>query len=92
MINYQYYPKTSKLPKFLKTTIEEVFKKNADIIDSSTNEYHSNDVLELLRKDFEHLNFQVEKSKLAKDKIKIDTIFSSYRFSSALKGVLLIGY
>lgn len=75
MINYQYYPKTSKLPKFLKTTIEEVFKKNANIIDSSTNEYNSNDVLELLRKDFENLKFQVEKSKSANDKIKMPVLY-----------------
>ena len=74
MINWQYYPKSDKLPAHLDKVIK-VFEKNEQFIKSSDHKLSSNDVLKCLRKDLVNIGYKVEKGKLAEDKIKIPVLF-----------------
>ena len=75
MINWIYFPKSSKIPNFFYDKVVQVFINNEMKIDSNQNYYKSNEVLELLRFDFESNGFVVEKSKKAEDKIKVPVLF-----------------
>ena len=74
MINWQYFPKSDKIPHHLESVIS-VFKSQQDLIDSENNTYSSNVVLSKLRPGLEQINFQVEKSKKSTDKIHVPVLF-----------------
>jgi len=75
MIQFQFYPKTKKLPEFLQSIISEVFEKNNDSIKSELFTYESNKVLDILKSDFEAKGFIVEANKTVSGKIKIPVLF-----------------
>ncbi|KKN57210.1 hypothetical protein LCGC14_0564560 [marine sediment metagenome] len=74
MINWQYFPKSDKIPGHLKIIIE-IFEKFGDQIDSLRYKLKSNDVLSIVRQDLEKYWYKVEKSKKAKDKIFVPVLF-----------------
>lgn len=74
MINWQYYPKSDKVPSHLLKVIS-VFESHNDIIESPINKLVSNDVLAILANDLENINFKVERSKRREDKIRIPVLF-----------------
>ena len=74
MINWQYYPKSDKVPSHLLKVIS-VFESHNDIIESPINKLVSNDVLAILADDLENIDFKVERSKRREDKIKIPVLF-----------------
>jgi hypothetical protein len=74
MINWQYFPKSNKIPSHLKSVVG-AFEQIATEIDSAKNEHNSNAVLEFLREGLEQLNFEVEKSKKKVDKIHVPVLF-----------------
>lgn len=74
MINWQYFPKSDRIPNHLNDVVEVFIKYQKDI----SSEYHhlkSNDVLNILREELENLNFHVEKSKRSSEKIKVPVLF-----------------
>jgi hypothetical protein len=74
MINWQYFPKSSAIPKHLKDVVE-VFKKHNNKIDSEKHTYDSNSILEIIRSDLEINGYLVETSKKKKDKIQVPVLF-----------------
>jgi len=74
MINWQYYPKSDRIPNHL-ADIVKVFEKEQFNFDSEKHQYSSDEVLSILRNGFEELNFQVEKSKKRVDKIHVPVLF-----------------
>ena len=74
MINWQYFPKSDKIPTHLENVVE-VFEKSKDEIDSNTSEHNSDKVLSIIREDLESINFNVEKSKKRNDKIQVPVLF-----------------
>jgi hypothetical protein len=74
MINWQYFPKSDKIPNHL-VEIITVFEKELFNFDSEKHNYSSDEVLSFLRYGFEKLNFQVEKSKKKVDKIHVPVLF-----------------
>ncbi|WP_416420551.1 hypothetical protein ACLZHR_09565 [Priestia aryabhattai] len=74
MINWQYYPKSDKVPSHLLKVIS-VFESHKDIIESPINKLVSNDVLAILADDLENVDFKVERSKRREDKIRIPVLF-----------------
>jgi len=74
MINWQYYPKSDKVPSHLLKVIS-VFESHNDIIESPINKLVSNDVLAILADDLENVDFKVERSKRREDKIRIPVLF-----------------
>jgi len=74
MINWKYYP-TSSRPGDLIRAVVDVFLKVADDIDSSEHYLVSNVVLEILRPGLESTGFQVEKGKKGSEKIKVPVLF-----------------
>lgn len=74
MINWQYYPKSDRIPKNLLGIIE-IFNKHKDEINSSKHTLPSNSVLSVLEDSLSEKNFQVEKSKKEKDRIKVPVLF-----------------
>lgn len=74
MINWQYFPKSDKIPSHLSEVIK-VFEEKRDDIDSHKNQYSSDEVLSFLRLGLEQINFQVEKSKKQADKIHVPVLF-----------------
>lgn len=71
---YQFFPKNCKCPNKLLEVIE-VFDKNINKISSFQFKLHSNEVLAILRKDLEDIDFNVEKGKDSKSKIKIPVLY-----------------
>ena len=74
MINWQYFPKSQKLPDHLNKVIN-VFEKNLEKIDSKRNKLVSDEVLSKMRPALTRLGFSVEKSKKSSDKIKVPVLF-----------------
>ena len=74
MINWQYFPKSDKIPNHLIQVID-VFEKEKEQIDSENHQYSSDEVLSFLRNRLEEINFEIEKSKKQIDKIHIPVLF-----------------
>lgn len=74
MTNWQFFPKSKIIPDHLHDVVS-VFEKNEEAISSEYHNYGSNDVLEIVCKNIEILNFTVEKSKKSIDKIKVPVLF-----------------
>lgn len=74
MINWQYYPKRKEIPTHLKDLVD-IFNLNQSVISSDDFTLNSNDVLEKISLDLLELNYQVEVSKKAIDKIKVPVLF-----------------
>lgn len=74
MINWQFFPKSKVIPVHLQQIVN-AFESKENSIASDRNNYSSNEVLEILRKDFENTGFQIEKSKRSIDKIKVPVLF-----------------
>jgi hypothetical protein len=74
MINWQFFPKSKVIPAHLQKIVN-AFESKENSIASDKNNYSSNEVLEILRKDFESIGFQIEKSKRSIDKIKVPVLF-----------------
>lgn len=74
MINWQYYPKRKEIPTHLKDVID-IFELNEKEISSDKLNLHSNEVLEKVTLNLLGLNYQVETSKKAIDKIKVPVLF-----------------
>ena len=75
MIQFQFFPKTNKIPAFLNSMISGVFEKNYNSINSEQYTHESNKVLEILRDDFEKTGYIVEKDRTDSGKIKIPVLF-----------------
>jgi len=73
MINWQYFPKSDKIPNHLIQVID-VFEKEKEQIDSENHQFSSDEVLSFLRNRFEEINFEIEKSKKQIDKIHIPVL------------------
>ena len=74
MINWMYFPKTHKADD-LSIQIVRAFEAVSDDIDSATNNYKSNTVLEQVRTGLENAGFVVEKGKRAEDKIHVPVLY-----------------
>ncbi len=74
MINWQYYPKRKEIPTHLKDVVD-IFVLNQNVISSDDYTLNSNDVLEKISLNLLELNYQVEVSKKAIDKIKVPVLF-----------------
>ena len=74
MINWQYYPKSKEIPTHLKDVVD-IFVLNQNVISSDEFTLNSNDVLEKISLNLLELNYQVEVSKKAIDKIKVPVLF-----------------
>ena len=78
-MNWIFFPKTNPLPNELLETVK-VFEKVANQIDSTKNDtttlrLASDKVLHILEPGFTEIGFKVEKSKKAKDKVRIPVLF-----------------
>jgi hypothetical protein len=74
VINWQYFPKSDNAPDHL-VAVVSVFQKHEPKIKSPENKLNSDDVLTVLRKDLVTLGFDVEKGKIAGDKIRVPVLF-----------------
>ncbi|WP_264521142.1 hypothetical protein [Flavobacterium sp. N1994] len=74
MINWQYYPKRKEIPTHLKDVVD-IFGLNQSLISSDDFTLNSNEVLEKVSLNLLELNYQVEVSKKAIDKIKVPVLF-----------------
>lgn len=74
MIEWQYYPKSDRIPEHLVEVIN-IFKKKSENICSDVNTLASNDVLKVLERELMSIGYQVEKSKKKEDKINIPVLF-----------------
>ena len=74
MINYNYFPRSLKLPSFLDKVVD-VFKDNSSKIDSKSKKLASNAVLKIVSSDLVKIGFEVEKSKSSSGKIKVPVLF-----------------
>ena len=81
-MNWIYFPKTEEAPKHLKKIVA-AFEKNSKKINSKNNDHSnearlsSDEVLKILESDFVDLGYSVEKSKQAKDKIRIPVLYGT---------------
>jgi hypothetical protein len=74
MINWQYFPKSDKIPNHLEEVVN-VFEEKQTDINSEKHQYSSDEVLSHLRYGLEKINYQVEKSKKRADKIHVPVLF-----------------
>lgn len=74
MINWQYFPKSDKVPNHLSEVIN-VFRDVELDIDSKLHQHTSNEVLSLLRTRLEKIDFLVEKSKKRSGKIHVPVLY-----------------
>ena len=74
MINWFFYPRSNK-PTSMAYEVVKVFKKSADVINSSDHKFVSNEVLSKIRKGLQKLNFEVETGKKAIQKIHVPVLF-----------------
>ena len=78
-MNWIFFPKTNPLPNELLETVK-VFEEVANQIDSTKNDTNalrlaSDKVLHILEPGLTEIGFKVEKSKKAKDKVRIPVLF-----------------
>ena len=73
-IEFQYYPKNSKIPKDLQDVVD-VFKYKHSSINSKNHNLVSNEVLNIVSKELVGLGFTIEKSKRSDDRIKVPVLF-----------------
>ncbi len=73
-LQYQFYPKSKGVPEALLKIID-VFVKNENNLSSLYHQLPSNDVLHIIAQDLEVLDYHVEKSKKAEDKIRVLVLF-----------------
>lgn len=78
IVNWQYFPKSEKIPQHLFQVIS-AFEKNYKHIDSKYHKLPSNKVLEVLRLDLENLGYAIERSKKHVDRIKVPVLFGKNR-------------
>ena len=74
MINWQYYPKRKEIPTHLKDVVD-IFGVKQSLISSDDFTLNSNEVLEKVSLNLLKLNYKVEVSKKAIDKIKVPVLF-----------------
>ncbi len=74
MINWFFYPRSNK-PTPMVFEVVKVFKKSADVINSSDHQLVSNEVLSKIRKGLQKLNFEVETGKKDNQKIHVPVLF-----------------
>jgi len=75
MINYQYFPKSQKLPEHLLNVVN-IFKNHENTIESKPRDrQESNDVLAVVSVDLEVSGFRVEVSKKREGKITVPVLF-----------------
>lgn len=74
MINWQYYPKRKEIPTHLKDVVD-IFVLKQSVISSDDFILNSNEVLKNVSLNLLELNYQVEVSKKAIDKIKVPVLF-----------------
>ena len=75
MLRYQLFPRSVGMNKNLEEVIN-CFEEHIDEIDSRTHKLKSDDVLKIISPSLKKNGFQVEESKLSKDKIKVPVLFS----------------
>ena len=78
-MNWIFFPKTNPLPNELLETVK-IFEEVANQIDSTKNDNNalrlaSDEVLHILEPGLTEIGFKVEKSKKAKDKVRIPVLF-----------------
>ena len=73
-IQFQYFPKNTKISKDL-NDIVEVFRKKYNIICSPHNELDSNAVLDVVSEELTKIGFIIEKSRKREDKIQVPVLF-----------------
>jgi hypothetical protein len=73
-IQWQYYPKSDRLPDHLLDVVD-AFHENLTRIQSSVHNHYSNVVLSIIREALEHRGFAVERSKAKSDRIEIPVLF-----------------
>ena len=73
-MNWQYYPKSDRLPEHLSYLID-VFVQHEEDIKSPDNGLTSDQVLSVLRESLVAVGFDVEKSKKTIDKINVPVLF-----------------
>ena len=76
MINWLFYPK-NKYADELSRGIIAVFEEKHTEIDSSCNDYKSDEVLAIVKEGLVDLGFNVEKSKKHNDKIQVPVLFGT---------------
>lgn len=74
MTNWQYYPKSDKIPQHL-VLVTEIFNQRENNIKSPQNKLSSNQVLSIIRKDLQRIGFEVEMNKKARGKIRVPVLF-----------------
>lgn len=73
-IQYQYFPKSERMPDHLIDLID-IFSKKDELISSFHNQLKSDEVLNVLAPEMEKLGYLVEKGKSAKYKIRIPVLY-----------------
>lgn len=74
MVEWQYYPKSNKVPEKLRLIVD-VFEKHECSIGSPQHKLSSDRVLYQIREDLEKIGFQVERGKRAEDRIRVPVLF-----------------
>lgn len=74
MLNWQYFPKSNKLPTNLERVIA-VFENNYKKIKSPENEFNSDKVLSIVNNELVKIGYKVEQSKKSDDKIRVPVLF-----------------
>tara|TARA_Y100000589_G_scaffold161280_1_gene153269 strand:- start:156 stop:674 length:519 start_codon:yes stop_codon:yes gene_type:complete len=79
MLDWSYYPKTDPLPDFLNDPIK-IFENNFPILDSSKdnakNVRSSDDVLKLVTREFQDLDYEIETGKKRHEKVRVPVLYS----------------
>jgi hypothetical protein len=76
-INWQYFPKHSASPEFLRRVVDCFVKSENQILSVKNVGQTSNEVLAKISKDLQAIGFQVETGKTADAKIKIPVLFGA---------------
>ncbi len=74
MINWQYFPKSDKIPPHLNQVVE-VFECHQEKIKSENHEFSSDEVLSIVCDGLELIGYDVEKSKKRADRIHVPVLF-----------------
>ncbi len=74
MLKYQFFPRSSGIISEIEQILD-CFKNIYEKVDSSKNKLNSNNVLQIVKKDLEKINFRIEKGKLRNEKIPVPVLF-----------------